>query len=54
MKVEYFAMPLDSNVGWALAMITLTLIDFIVTNFMGGKHRKAHFSDEFMKDNFNE
>ena len=41
-------------VPYALLFIVLTLVHFIIINTMGGKHRKTHFSESFMKENFNE
>jgi hypothetical protein len=49
----YFAVALDQKIfPWACAVIIANLVHFIVINTMGGKHRKAMFSETYMKEHF--
>ena len=52
--VRYFTMELDPAFTWAMVGVVVTLVHYMVINFMGGKHRRAHFSAEFMASKFNE
>ena len=52
--VRYFTMELDPAFTWAMVGVVVTMVHYIVINFMGGKHRRDHFSAEFMASKFNE
>lgn len=44
MDQKYFSLQIDSQMAaYSLAVITVTLVHYIVINFLGGKHR-THFS----------
>jgi thiosulfate reductase cytochrome b subunit len=48
LRVTYFNINLDTIFPYAIFVILLNLIHYMVVNVMGGKHRKTHFSPEFM------
>jgi len=48
MKVVYFDMQLDPTFPYALFVILLNLVHYMVVNVQGGKFRKTHFSEQFM------
>ena len=55
MSVLYFTLAQNATeVNIALLLTVLVLIQYMITNFLGGKLRKTAFSEEFMKENFEE
>ena len=48
LRVTYFNIQLDTIFPYAIFVILLNLIHYMVVNVMGGKFRKTHFSPEFM------
>ena len=50
---EYVKITLDDQlVPYALLAIVATLLHYLIISFMGGKHRRSHFSLDFMKKHF--
>ena len=50
MRVTYFNMQLEPTTPYALFVILLNLIHYMVVNVQGGKFRKTHFSEPFMSE----
>ena len=48
MRVLYFDMQLEPTLPYALFVILLNLVHYMVVNVQGGKFRKTHFSEQFM------
>ena len=48
MRVLYFDMQLEPTFPYALFVIMLNLVHYMVVNVQGGKFRKTHFSEQFM------
>jgi hypothetical protein len=49
MRVTYFNLELDPTFPYALFVILLNLVHYTFVNVQGGKFRKTHFSEEFMR-----
>ena len=48
-QVKYFTIELDSMFPYVMLAALITVIQQLVVNFMGGRHRRTSFSPEHLK-----